>query len=53
MTRLLFLCLFILSSLSAQISSFKGRVTDPSDASVPGATPPGPEAKAAMVCARG
>ena len=37
MTRILFLCLFILEALSAQISNIKGRVTDPSDATVPGA----------------
>jgi hypothetical protein len=37
MTRLLFVSLFFLPALLAQISTIKGRVTDPSDAIVPGA----------------
>ncbi|MCA2970313.1 MAG: carboxypeptidase regulatory-like domain-containing protein [Acidobacteriaceae bacterium] len=37
MTRLLFVSLLFLSALAAQISTIKGRVTDPSDAVVPGA----------------
>lgn len=37
MTRLLFVSLLFLSTLAAQIATIKGRVTDPSDAVVPGA----------------
>jgi hypothetical protein len=37
MTRLLFVSLFLLQALLAQVSTIKGRVTDPSDAIVPGA----------------
>ena len=37
MTRILYVCLFLLQALFAQVSNIKGRVTDPSDATVPGA----------------